>query len=257
MTCNCKKHHKPIGAFATIPRPATITAIIVENAHTKTFVFNCDMPQAQPGQFVMASLPGIKESPFCVADNVPLTLTIAAVGPFSKAVHALGKGDALYIRGPFGTSFNTQPKALRPLLVGGGYGAAPLAFLAREMKINGLSPVAILGGRSKSAVIGAARFNALGVPVIITTDDGTEGIKGRVDKAVADEVENNGGDAIFAIGPNPMLETLEAQAKTYNIPAELSWEQHMGCGIGVCGKCEHKDGTVLCLEGPVLKTKAA
>ncbi|MHA1539890.1 MAG: iron-sulfur cluster-binding protein [Alphaproteobacteria bacterium] len=254
---SCHKNHptyRPKGEFGTLHKPMTIREIVQENATTKTFIFDADFDQAKPGQFVMAWLPGEKESPFCVAGIAPFMLTIAAVGILTEKIHHLAVGDQLWIRGPQGTFFTPEKDAATPLLIGGGYGAAPLAFLAEQLIEEGQKPIAILGGRTKYAVIGAARFREIGVEVIITTDDGSEGEEGRVTDPARRLLAQDNGDAIYAVGPNPMLQALEDLAAEFSIPCQLSWEEEMGCGMGICGVCE-KDGQLLCVEGPVLKTE--
>ena len=104
-----------------------------ENDRTKTLMFDHALP-AKPGQFVMAWLPGVDEKPFSIAADDPLALMVVAVGPMSEALHRLGVGDRVWIRGPLGQGFRLpdDPGSKRMLLVGGGYGVAPLLFLARR-----------------------------------------------------------------------------------------------------------------------------
>lgn len=240
---------RPTGRFATTPQPLMLKAIVEENYRIKSFVFDGEMPEAKPGQFVMAWLPGLNEKPFSLADNMPLTLTVAAVGPFSQAMHALTVGERLWFRGPYGRPFEMSGR--RPALVGGGYGVAPLAWLASQQRAGGQSPIAVLGGRSREDVIGVERFEDLAVPVLITTNDGTRGEAGLVTTPVTRLLENREIDSLCGVGPHGMLEALAALAKAYEVPAQLSWEAFMGCAIGLCGMCEHDDGALLCIEGPV------
>src|SRR5512136_627989 len=117
-----------------LPRPARVTGIIVENERTRTLVLDLYL-EAEPGQFVMVWLPGRDEKPFSIAGNCPLTLTIGNVGKFSSALHELRVGDRLGIRGPFGQGFVLSSG--HALLAGGGYGAAPLGFLAERLLATG------------------------------------------------------------------------------------------------------------------------
>ena len=111
-----------------LPRPARIVSISQENARTKTFVFDQTW-QAEPGQFLMAWLPRFDEKPFSLVDDDPVTITVAAVGPFTQLLHSMAVGDRVWLRGPFGRGFQAEGRRL--LGVGGGYGAAPLSFLTR------------------------------------------------------------------------------------------------------------------------------
>jgi len=242
---------RPEGPFGCLPRPATIREVRVENYRIRTFVLDATMPQAQPGQFVMAWLPGLEEAPFSLAHQAPVTLTVARVGPFTEALHRLAVGDRLWLRGPYGQPFRAETDVQRPLLVGGGYGVAPLAFLAEALLPHGQRPVALVGGRTAADVFGLERFQRLGIPTIITTEDGSLGEAGLVTEPVARMVRAGEGDALYGVGPHGMLQSLESLARAYGLPAQLSWEALIGCAIGLCGKCEHSDGSLLCIEGPV------
>ena len=239
----------PTGLFAARPHPLPIAEIIHENYRIKTFIFDGEMAQAQPGQFAMAWLPGTGEKPFSLADNAPLTLTVAAVGPFTHSLHRLRPGDRVWFRGPYGRPF--AGRGARPVLVGGGYGAAPLAWLARTQRTLGMLPQVVLGGRTSADIFGTPRFEALGVPVIVTTEDGSRGEQGLATAPVARLLAGGEGDSIYAVGPHGMLHALDALSQQHGVPAQLSWEAFMGCAIGLCGMCEHEDGSLLCLEGPV------
>ncbi|MBA3534381.1 MAG: dihydroorotate dehydrogenase electron transfer subunit [Ardenticatenales bacterium] len=240
---------RPAGRFACTPQPVRIKQIIEENHRIKSFFFDGDLPEAKPGQFVMAWLPRRDEKPFSLADNVPLTLTVANVGPFSEAMHELKVGSTVWFRGPFGRPF--EPLGRRPALVGGGYGVAPLAWLASEQRARGQNPIAIIGGRSKADVIGVEKFEEMGVPVLITTNDGSRGEAGLASAPVRRLLENREVDSICGVGPHGLLHALAELAQQYSVPAQLSWEAYMGCAIGLCGMCEHEDGSLLCVEGPV------
>ena len=104
---------------------------IEENQKTITVVMDQSL-EATPGQFCMLWLPGVDESHSASPAADPLMFTVSRVGPFSDAVHSLSKGDTLWVRGPFGTGWSVGSG--RTLLVGGGYGAAPLYFLARMLQ---------------------------------------------------------------------------------------------------------------------------
>lgn len=246
---------RPAGPFGQLPRPVRIRDVQTENYRIRTFILDTALPHAQPGQFVMVWLPGHEEAPFSLAYHHPLTLTIAAVGPFTHALHRLQPGDTLWVRGPYGRGFTLENGA-RPLLVGGGYGVAPLAFLAETLLAQGQQPHAFIGARTADDVIGVARFEALGVPVTITTEDGSRGRRGLVTEAVAETLAAGEGDAIYGVGPHGMLHALAALAQAQHVPAQLSWEAYMGCAIGLCGMCEH-DGALLCVEGPVRRIPPA
>ncbi len=250
LPVECAPRLRPGGPFGLLPRPLTIRDVRRENSRTATFVLDGELPEAKPGQFVMVWLPGHEEAPFSLAYHCPVTLTIAAVGPLTRAIHGLGPGEALWLRGPYGRPFGVEPETERPLLVGGGYGVAPLAFLAEHLLAAGRRPAAFVGGRTAEDIIGVARLEDLGVPVVVTTEDGSRGEAGLVTQPVGRFLARGEGDVLYGVGPHGMLYALARLARAHGVPAQLSWEAYMGCAVGLCGMCEH-DGALLCVEGPV------
>jgi dihydroorotate dehydrogenase electron transfer subunit len=229
------------------PRMARVADRIQENPKTITLVLD-HVLAAQPGQFCMLWLPGVDEKPFSIAGPDPLMFTVARVGPFSEALHALEAGDSLWVRGPFGTGWSAGTG--RALLVGGGYGAAPLYFLARVLRDAGADVEAALGARTASDLLFVDRFGGLGLLVHAATEDGSAGTKGQVTAVTASLLGSGRFDRVCACGPEGMLTALEALCEAMHIPAELSHEAYMRCGVGICGSCEH-DARLVCMDGPV------
>ena len=240
-----------------LPRPFKIAAVRQENARTRSLVLDGAL-QAAPGQFVMAWLPRFDEKPFSLVDGDPVTLMVTAVGPFSQLLHERKPGDRLWLRGPFGRGFVVGEGQRRLALVGGGYGVAPLHWLARSQDGRAERITTIIGARTGRDLLYADRFRALSAgaarqALLLTTEDGSEGMCGRVTEALAPLLDAGAVDAIFACGPHGMLSALAQLGGRHHIPCQLSWEAYMRCAIGICGACEH-DGKVLCLDGPVLST---
>ncbi len=243
------------------PRPATITAVHRENYRTHTLVLDARLEEVIPGQFVMAWLPRFDEKPFSLVDADPVTLMITAVGPFTRLVHTLAPGDRLWIRGPFGRGFRPARTGERIALVAGGYGVAPLLWLARTVGPQAGHRIAVLGARTRDDLLYLDRFLALAeeataqghapLQVIPTTEDGSFGQPGKVTDALRPLLAGGHVDRIAACGPHGMLAALEEMAAHYRVEAELSWEAYMRCAMGLCGACEHR-GALLCLDGPVL-----
>jgi len=238
-----------------LPHPWPVVEIRPENAYTKTFVLDGALTAA-PGQFVMAWLPGHEDKPFSLANADPLSLTVAAVGPFSRAIHQLQVGDLLWVRGPLGRGFQWpagpgQSKHL--LLIGGGYGVAPLLFLTRQALVKGYAVSMMIGARSQADLLLINAFEALDVPLWLTTEDGSAGLTGRVTEAVPQVLSEapTRPAAIYACGPTGMLEAVAAVGRSEGLPVQLAWEAHMRCGIGLCGSCEIDSGWLTCLDGPV------
>jgi dihydroorotate dehydrogenase electron transfer subunit len=242
-----------------MPTPFPIRAIYQENYRTKTFVLDGRL-DSYPGQFVMAWLPRFDEKPFSLVDADPITLMVTAVGPFSRLLHEKRIGDLLWVRGPFGHGFQVNGEGQRLALVGGGYGVAPLHWLARTQIGVASQITAIIGARTAEDVLYDGRFVALAeaagkmrtpVDLIVTTEDSSRGVVGRVTDALEPLLAAGQIDGIYGCGPHGMLAALERLGAAYHVTAHLSWEAYMRCAIGICGACEH-EGKLLCLDGPVL-----
>jgi dihydroorotate dehydrogenase electron transfer subunit len=188
---------------------------------------------------------------------------ITAVGPFTRLVHEKRVGDRLWIRGPLGRGFSVPPSQRRLALVGGGYGVAPLLWLARSLGTQLQTMDVIIGAGAAPDLLYVERFGARKATntrpdqptrafnVHVATEDGSQGQPGRVTDVLGILLERGAVDGIYACGPHGMLAALEALGREHNVPCQLSWEAYMRCGIGICGSCEH-NGAVLCLDGPVL-----
>lgn len=241
----------------TLPTAARIAAIETDNYRTRSFTLDARL-DATPGQFVMAWLPRFDEKPFSLVNADPVTLMITAVGPFTRLVHELAVGDHVWLRGAFGHGFAVPATQRRLALVGGGYGVAPLLWLAQQQLARGAQITAILGARTAADLLYAERFARLAaaapagaLTVQLTTEDGSAGAPGRVTAALAPLLAQGALDGLYACGPHGMLAALETLAQQAGLPCQSSWEAYMRCAIGICGACEHA-GQVLCLDGPVL-----
>jgi len=206
---------------------------------------------AQPGQFVMLWLPRVDEKPFSLVDADPVTLTVVQVGPFTERLQRLRVGDTLHLRGPLGRGYSLGGE--RPLLVGGGSGAASLAFLARRLAEAGRPVTVALGARTAAEVLLAGRFRERGAHVLVSTDDGSAGEHGLVTDLAQRLLACGGYDHVYACGPAPMLERVEELCRSYGVPGEVSHEAYMRCGTGICGSCDRGDGLLVCRDGPVFR----
>ena len=232
---------------ASLPQPAEIKRIIDESAAVKTFVLE-ERLEAEPGQFIMVWLPGVNEKPFSLVDSDPLTITVARVGPFTSEMHKLRVGQRLWFRGPLGRGFELTEGDI--LLVGGGYGVAPLAFLAKRAAEIERQITVIIGAETRNSLILERRFIDLGCWVVLVTEDGSAGLKGIVTE-VAEELLSHGKiKAVYACGPEAMLDNVAELCRRYVIFYQLSMEGYMRCGLGICGSCQ-REGMLVCREGPV------
>ena len=238
----------------TMPRTFAIRQHIPENPRTFSLVLEPISAggtiEAQPGQFVMLWLPGVDEKPFSIAGVGPLMLTISRAGPFSQAIGDLPVGEKVWVRGPFGRGYSLT--AARTLLVGGGYGAAPLHFLAGVLLSRGGSVEVALGARASDDLLFVKRFAALGIPCHVATEDGSHGARGRVTDVVGPLLRSGAFRRLCACGPEGMLDALAGLCRENRTPAELSYEAYLRCGIGICGSCECAHG-LACKDGPVFR----
>jgi dihydroorotate dehydrogenase electron transfer subunit len=255
----------PIPLHTTyLPRTYRILAVKRETAMVQTFTLDCSLG-AKPGQFLMVWLPGVDEIPMSVAfdDGKTTRLTFFAVGDMTKELAKLGKGDLLGLRGPFGTHYTWKPKQ-RLILVAGGYGAAPMYFVAKEALKDKCRIDMIIGARSKEHLLYIKEFKAVkGVTLHISTDDGSMGFKGYnvqvLEKLITDSKILHSPFSIhqvFACGPERMLKRISEITAKAKIPSQLSLERYMKCGYGLCGNCVVDPlGIRLCVEGPVIDNK--
>lgn len=248
-----------------LPTATRILDIQQDNYRTKTFVLDARL-KASPGQFVMTWLPRFDEKPFSLVNADPVTLMITSVGPFTQLIHQKQIGDSLWIRGAFGNGFKVETSHRRLALVGGGYGVAPLLWLAQQQSESAESITVIIGARSAQDILYDKRFADLEqtlskavelsktdspLSIRIATEDGSLGQQGRVTDILAPLVANGEVDSIYACGPHGMLAALDQLGQRHNLACQLSWEAYMRCAVGICGSCEHH-GKLLCLDGPVL-----
>jgi len=235
--------HTAFRIAATVPEGSAGVTLVLDGALS-----------AEPGQFVMAWLPGIEERPFSIMDDDPLSLTVAAVGPFTRALCALHVDDRLWVRGPFGRGFPLS--GARHLLVGGGSGAASLTLLARRLRAQGHEVVAAIGARTASQLMLPWKFARLGLTPRLATDDGTAGVRGTALDAARDALDARWPDRVYACGPEPMLRAVAARTRALGLPCWVSLERAMKCGIGICGNC-HLGDQLVCRDGPVFPAELA
>ena len=191
-------------------------------------------------------------------------LLCEVVGKGTEILSKKKPGEFLNLIGPLGNGFSLLA-ARSSLLVAGGMGVAPLVFLAEKLREipNPKSQIPILvlvGAKTKKQILCVKEFEKIGCVVKIATDDGSAGFKGKVTDLLKNLLSTTDYrlPTIYACGPNPMLRAVSAIAKTKNIPAQVSLEEHMACGIGACLGCvvNTKEGMKrVCKEGPVFMAK--
>ncbi len=203
---------------------------------------------ASPGQYVMAWVPRVGEIPLSVAmDGEETWLLVAKVGKVSSAIHSLARGDYLWIRGPYGKGFSI-PSEGKVVLIGGGYGIAPLIYLAHSLRNSSVRIRFYAGFRTREEVLLEDLLRDLSDEVIISTDDGSYGLKGLV----TDHVDYEWADFIFTAGPELMMVKVVNEAVRRGKEVEASLERLIRCAVGVCGACSLDPlGLLVCRDGPV------
>ena len=228
-----------------------IESVSKQNEHTSLFTFRHSLG-SKPGQFVMAWIPGVGENPMSVAfeDEDGFSLLVSGVGDFSKKFVSLKKGDGVWIRGPFGNSFT--PKGKRMVLIGGGFGVAPLWFFSSQNKEADIT--LIQGARSKEFLLLLPVLKKLGKKFEVCTDDGSIGFKGFTTDLLKKIMEKEKVDCVYACGPEKMLFKILQLCNENGVECQLSLERYMKCGFGICGQCDC-DGLLVCRDGTVFNGK--
>jgi dihydroorotate dehydrogenase electron transfer subunit len=222
---------------------------------------------AKPGQFLMVR---VSDQPYPLLrrplsiharDKDIIEIFFARAGLGTATLADKKTGETLDILGPLGKGFVLPrvPKGKAFFLVGGGRGIAPLYFLARELQAKGGHPRVFYGGKTAADLPLLQKFAAQKMEVFISTDDGSLGFPGLVTAMLEKELARSAPPAgVCACGPDPMMKRIAEIATERKIPAQLSLESIMGCGIGACWGCVRKvrrDGSAewvkICEEGPV------
>jgi dihydroorotate dehydrogenase electron transfer subunit len=225
-------------------------------------------PRVQPGQFTHLRIPPLKEAllrrPFSIFQAAGDTFSILykAVGKGTDVLSRMQAGEPLSAIGPLGHGFTVPALGGDvPLLVAGGYGMAAMYLLAQRSPQKG---IVFVGGRRRVDILCEEEFRALGWEVRVATEDGSHGEKGLVTQPLLAELRRStAGRKLFACGPTPMLRAVGRLAEEMGVPAELSMDEHMCCGVGVCLTCVIPVKTDAgweyqrtCTEGPVFDSRA-
>lgn len=222
------------------------------------------MPLILPGQFVQVlvedSPATFLRRPFSVhavnPANNSFRLLVQIKGEGTKHLSRVREGDTLDVIFPLGNTFSL-PKGNKVLLVGGGCGVAPLLFLAQFLKQNQFHPVILTGWRTKADIFEQEEYKKYG-DVLVTTEDGSEGEKGLVTDHSVLQKEKLVFDRIYCCGPDPMMKAVSKLAGMHGIECEVSLENTMACGFGVCLCCitpTVRGNERVCMEGPVFNTR--
>jgi dihydroorotate dehydrogenase electron transfer subunit len=227
---------------------------------------------ARPGNFVAISVGGPNSSMilrrafaiYRASDRGQyggtIELVVAPHGQGSRWLTSLQIHDRVNMVGPLGTHFGIPTEPVAALLVGGGYGSAPLFGLAEVLKERGCRVDMVLGasvaGKIYAPLEGKRSVNSL----TVTTEDGSAGVKGRVTDVLPSLINKNGREIIYSCGPMGMLAAVEEVSKVHHTMHQCAVEESMACGIGICMTCvlpvKDESGVIKmtrsCIDGPVM-----
>jgi len=226
-----------------------------------------------PGQFVMVKPAGVTDPllrrPFSVFEvlrdaNGKITgvsLLNKRAGKSTKRLYSLEAGDVVSCLGPLGQPFKSVTSPMEAWMVAGGVGLAPFATLAESLAATKTPTTLFYGARSGAELFYLDFFEKLGIKLVLSTEDGSRGIRGRVTIPLEQALQNvgSGGAMVYACGPEPMLAAVAKLAARYGQPSQVSVERVMGCGLGGCYSCvvpvkhgdEHANLVRSCINGPV------
>ena len=231
--------------------------------------------QARPGQFVHL-LAGQDRSfplrrPFSIhrverpgsgAVLGTVEVVFDVVGAGTLALSRLRPHDVVDVLGPLGRPFTPPETPTGCVLVGGGYGTAPLYFLATELRRRRCRVDFVIGAASAGRLLDAMEAKRLGHSLTLTTDDGSAGRRGLVTDPLGDLLARTRAGRVYACGPMPMLAAVSRVAAAAGLPCQVAVEEQMACGTGICFSCVIPVGAGdgapeatrmarSCLEGPV------
>lgn len=232
---------------------------VAEDLFILELTFDEKLPELKPGQFVQVRVDNSPSTflrrPISIHDvDYKLNtfkLLIQVAGNGTAVLSELFPGDLLNMVYPLGNAFTDPLPGETILLAGGGVGVAPLLFLGKHLKSIGYNPEWLLGFRNKERIIDLHEYSGIG-KVHLTTEDGSEGEKGYVTNHSV--LSGTHFDRVYCCGPDPMMKSVGEYCIKNNIACEVSLENLMACGFGICLCCivsTVKGNICTCTEGPV------
>lgn len=252
-------------------RGTVLTVRRIDAYYAMTVVAPGIAARFKPGQFVALAVGGPDTSmllrrAFSIHDVRPdhggtVEFVFAVTGRGTRWLAERRARDVLDLTGPLGRPFPVPRDPVSCLLVGGGYGSAPLFALANRLRERRCSVDFLLGAASGDRIFGALTARRTARSATITTVDGSLGVRGIVTDMLSQVIHEARTDVIYACGPMPMLRQVTALAGRYDIPVQVAVEESMACGIGVCMTCVlpviGTDGITRmvrsCIDGPVFR----
>ncbi|HAS55011.1 MAG: ferredoxin-NADP reductase [Nitrospirae bacterium GWC2_57_13] len=214
--------------------------------------------KALPGQFVILRLHAKGERiPLSLADIDPadgaISLVVMAVGKTTKEMSLMEPGDEILdLCGPLGNPTHIEQVG-KVILVGGGFGVAPLYPIARAFRAAGNKVVCAMGARSRDLLVYEKEMESVCSRVLVATDDGSKGMKGLVTQALHGELEQGGTGLVVAVGPTAMMRAVSDTTRSFGVKTVVSLNPIMVDGTGMCGGCRVSVGGrtfFACIDGP-------
>lgn len=205
----------------------------------------------RPGQFVEIAVPGLfLRRPISVSDvnGEVLTIIYKVVGQGTDRMAAMLAGEEIDILSGLGNGYDLRLCGEEVLLIGGGVGVPPLIYAAKELRAMGKNVRVVIGFNAQAEVFGKEEFEKMGCDVAVCTMDGSNGAKG-----VVTDLIKTPAPYYYACGPLPMIKAI---LRTIGTNGQISMEERMGCGVGICVGCtiETQNGFKrVCKEGPVFR----
>ena len=238
-----------------------------------TFVAPGVAELARPGQFVALAVGGdtsanLLRRCFSIHKVSPsgtyggtVDIVVAAHGPGTTWITRLALHDEVDIVGPLGKPFPLPNEPVPCVLVGGGYGSAPLFWLAEQLAAKGCHVEMVLGAASEDRLFGVVEARRAADGLTVTTDDGSAGTRGWVSDVLPQVIRLSQAGVVYGCGPMAMLRSITEVAAAQGVVAQVAVEESMACGVGVCMTCvmpvTGPDGTTRmvrsCVEGPVFR----
>jgi dihydroorotate dehydrogenase electron transfer subunit len=238
-----------------------------------TFVAPGVAELARPGHFVALSVGGptsahLLRRCFSIHRVTPsgtyggtVDVVVSAVGPGTRWITELRPHETTGVIGPLGRPFPLPTEGVPCVLVGGGYGSAPLFWLAEMLRERGCRVDIVLGAATESRLFGVVEARRTADTLSVCTDDGSAGRRGWVSDALPEVIEAAAARVVYACGPMGMLDAVTTIATRHGAVAQVAVEEAMACGVGVCMTCvlpvKDAEGRTRmvrsCLEGPVFR----
>ena len=258
--------------------PVQVTGEVLDNRRVGAYqVLSLTAPgiaeSTRPGHFVTLGIGGEESSmllrrAFAIHQvqsrgvyGGTLDVVISPHGKGTRWLAERRRHDAIDIVGPLGRPFVLPKERVACVLVGGGYGSAPLFILAEQLRERGCRVDVVVGAATEEKLFGTLELKRLASTLTVTTDDGSLGERGRVTDVLPEIMDRVDAAVVYACGPMPMLQRVSEVAEERQAYSQCAVEEAMACGIGVCMTCVlpviGDDGVTRmvrsCVEGPVFR----